>query len=243
MRTPDIILGVGDELPLVQRDVTLNGAVVNLVGYTATFTVAELTGAVVFTHAATIPDAVNGVVRYQLTGTDSAALTAGTIYSAWFTASAVTGETMTVPNDGFLSLEVFAKPVGGHWTYTGDPGARPIDAVRFLIHDTDPDNGRLSDREIEWMLTQRGGNPYYAAADACRNIAATYSATSGVSKKVGDLSLSYSSDGPASFYTKLAAQLENQGGMLTMGAPVAGGIGANYPNIFSIGMFDAPGGS
>ena len=60
------------------------------------------------------------------------------------------------------------------WNYTGNPASSNMDAVRFLIHDTDPGDQKLQDEEINWLLTEEGQNVYRAAAMACMRLAAIY---------------------------------------------------------------------
>lgn len=60
--------------------------------------------------------------------------------------------------------------VGDTWNYSGDPSASPLDEVRFLAQDTDPDFPILLDTEINYLITKwtdlRGSNTYVAAAAA-----------------------------------------------------------------------------
>lgn len=60
------------------------------------------------------------------------------------------------------------------WTYSAAPGSSPIDAVRFLVGDTDPDDKQMDDCEIEFLLDQNGG-PLNAAICAALGLAAIYS--------------------------------------------------------------------
>lgn len=45
-------------------------------------------------------------------------------------------------------------PVPGDWTYTGDPKSSDVDAVRFLIPDTDESFRLLSDLEIQYLIDE-----------------------------------------------------------------------------------------
>ena len=58
---------------------------------------------------------------------------------------------------------------GVNWTYSGDPGASPKDAVRFLIGDTDTTDQLLGDEEIDYLVTT-AGTTNEAAAQACEAI-------------------------------------------------------------------------
>lgn len=104
------------------------------------------------------------------------------------------------------------------WTYTGDPGDSPKDAVRFLLGDTDPDDKQLSDPEINFMLSRWGGNIYKAAAEAARTIGGRYARQT--DKQVGDLRLNFSQRSEK--YFAIAAELERTAYKRV--APFAGGI-------------------
>ncbi len=81
------------------------------------------------------------------------------------------------------------------WSYSGNPASSPLDEVRFLIGDTNPDSQQLSDEEINYNITiVSGPSPpatgnFLAAAYSAGMIAATYARS--VDKSVGDLSISY----------------------------------------------------
>lgn len=109
-------------------------------------------------------------------------------------------------------------------TYSGDPAYSDRDAVRFLLNDTSTSTGRLSDTEIEWLLSQ-WSNPYLAAAQGARKIAATYTTTT-QSKTVGSLSKSAGGSAVATAYLDLAKALESQAKSATFSpvAPYSGGI-------------------
>lgn len=58
------------------------------------------------------------------------------------------------------------------WTYTG-PANSDSDAVRFLIGDTLSTDPLLSNEEVAWLLSERGG-VYPAAIQACETLAAKF---------------------------------------------------------------------
>jgi hypothetical protein len=66
------------------------------------------------------------------------------------------------------------------WSYdernlnTTDPLGR-LNAVRFLIGDTDESDQQVQDEEIAFAMVQANNNTYYAGAFLCRTIAAKYS--------------------------------------------------------------------
>lgn len=244
MRTPDITLKAGDRLPVISRTIKVDGTAVDLTGYTVAFRVQALTGgSLLVDQTATIDaDPTTGVVTYALTAADAVALgTAGT-YAAWFEAT-ISSTTLTAPNDGFLVLEVLDSGADAGWSYTGDPANRTIDEVRFLINDTNPDDPKIRDAEIEYLLSARGSNTLYAAADAADQLSAQYAATAGLTKKVGDLELSRQAGAQSTEYAKLAMRLRNRAAVLSGGVLSAGGSSGTDP-IFSVGMMDSdPAGS
>lgn len=139
--------------------------------------------------------------------------------------------------------------VGGTWTYSGDPGASDLDAVRFLVQDTDAANQLLGDEELLWLLAENP-NVYKAAAEACRRLA-TQRPYDSVSTTVGGLSESES--GTGRWYVELADRLERQATQHgAVAVPLAGGIDATRkavvaadqaltPPRFTSGQFDRPG--
>lgn len=83
-----------------------------------------------------------------------------------------------------------------NWSYSGDPTASPLDEVRFLCGDTNPDAKLVSDDEINYALKLAyGATPpaqgnFLAAVFVTESIAATF--TGLVDESVGDLHVSYS---------------------------------------------------
>lgn len=57
------------------------------------------------------------------------------------------------------------------WTYSGDPSKSPLDAVRFLIGDTDENDPLLNDAEIQYTLYH---GVVSAAIQCCDIIAAKF---------------------------------------------------------------------
>ena len=103
------------------------------------------------------------------------------------------------------------------WNYSGDPSSSDLDAVRFLVGDTNSADQQLSDEEINYLLAQYG-SPGAASAAAVRTLIAKYARL--VDKTVGDLSISYSQRLTA--YQALLAQLEEQQAVRTAGLVVGG---------------------
>lgn len=96
------------------------------------------------------------------------------------------------------------------WTYSADPSASSVDAVRFLTGQTSSaDAVLLSNEEIAWLVTQQP-NVYYAAAQGCNGLASRYSGMV-KSKTVGDLTLVFGER--AKEFTAREATLRMQGAM------------------------------
>ena len=73
------------------------------------------------------------------------------------------------------------------WTYSGDPTDSDLDAVRFLVTDTDITDQLAQNEEIDYTLATFGG-PIHAAAVVCEQIAGQF-ARSASRKKVGNLTI------------------------------------------------------
>lgn len=105
---------------------------------------------------------------------------------------------------------------GGTWTYSGNPAASSLDAVRAVIGDTDTSDQLLSDEEILWALSSQG-NVFSAGSLCCHMIIGSGRLND---KRVGDLIIWKSQR--ASQLKQLAAELTRQ---VAIGAiPYAGGI-------------------
>jgi hypothetical protein len=83
-----------------------------------------------------------------------------------------------------------------------------LNSVRLLIGDTDTSDQLVQNEEINFGLSQANDNIYYAAAWACRSIAAKFSRLVDTQLD-GALSAKYSSK--AKQYQQLASQVEAQG--------------------------------
>lgn len=94
------------------------------------------------------------------------------------------------------------------WSYSYAPAlaSGDRDKVRFLIGDVDPKGQHLSDAEIDFTLSQQGGNIMLAAAMAADAIAARLACC--VDEKVGALSRSKSQC--FEHYRELAITLRKQ---------------------------------
>lgn len=107
-------------------------------------------------------------------------------------------------------------------TYTNSPATSTIDQVRFLTKDTVTASAVNSDEELQWLIDSHP-NIWLAAAAAADAIAGKYS-DAVISKKVGDLQLTYGSAavGRAGEYRTLARSLRLQAAMRA--TPFSGGI-------------------
>jgi len=184
----DIVIRQGDELPIVQRTASQGSTVIDLTGATAQFVIQTLatTPVELLRQNATIVNpATSGVLQYAWTTTDTATIPAG-VYASYFDLTYTGSKNLRVPNDGFMSL-LITSPALGYATYSGDPSARKIDAVRFMVGDTDMSAPFCSDSEINYLLTETAQEPYAAAANLAEQIAARYSGKE--DKVVGPLRL------------------------------------------------------
>jgi hypothetical protein len=220
MLTADIVMRQGDRLPVIQRTFELDGTPVNLTGYSVTFKAQPAAGgALSINTSATIVSAVAGTVSYTFSSGD-ASLTAG-YYLCRFVGTSGSG-TISAPNDGWLTMLVVGDSAEEivEWSYSGDPSARPVDTVRFLIGDTDSTDKQLSDAELAWYLVQTDGNVYQAGARACEQVAAKFSRLAGISRSVGDLSISRSGNEQAKAYAELAKSILRQGQQAAPPSPI-----------------------
>ena len=122
-------------------------------------------------------------------------------------------------------------------TYSGDPSASDVDAVRFLIGDTDLADFILSDSEIEFLITTESGI-YPAASQAALTMAAAFGRKA--DKSVGDLSIRYSDrrEHYLALSKQLASQSVSKGAALT---GITGGRGQERDPMFWLGMNRQPG--
>lgn len=108
------------------------------------------------------------------------------------------------------------------WTYSYDPRGSSLDAVRFLIGDTDQTKAwTLYDGEIMYCVDQYPANIWLAAAVATESVVAKLKGTVS-DKKVGDLSITYNANMLAAFVT-LATTLRNRANMHAV-LPWIGGV-------------------
>ena len=75
------------------------------------------------------------------------------------------------------------------WSYSGDPSSSTLNAVRFLVGDTDTTDQLISNEEITYFVTEFA-NARRAASEAARAIAAKYARL--MSRSIGGLSADFS---------------------------------------------------
>lgn len=120
------------------------------------------------------------------------------------------------------------------WTYSGNPASSALDAIRFLIGDTDTNDQLLSNEEIAWLNTEASGTStgtnalYDAAYRSCLAIAASLARLA--DKSIGDLSvqLSQKAAGYRATATEMKALSYRKGLVPT---PYAGGISISDKDI------------
>ena len=82
------------------------------------------------------------------------------------------------------------------WTYSGNPADSALDAIRFLIGDTDTTDQLVTNEEIAWMNLDVTGSAsstdalYQVSARLCRAIASRFARDA--DKSIGDLKVSLS---------------------------------------------------
>lgn len=130
------------------------------------------------------------------------------------------------------------------WTYAGDPGASPRDAVRYRIGDVNAADPLATDEEIAYELEESGGDVRSAAAEVALAIGARFARLMDITD--GDVQLKYSQRHTQymSLAAKLGASAPAAGsGPASSAAPLpfAGGISSSDPlptPAFSLGMHD-----
>ena len=91
------------------------------------------------------------------------------------------------------------------FTYSGDPSTSTRNYVRFLLNDTDSTDVLFSDEELNYVITEWGGDAYNAARECAEILIARFSRLAdSSSKSVGDISVSESYTAKAQQYKELA---------------------------------------
>lgn len=98
------------------------------------------------------------------------------------------------------------------WTYSGDPSLTPIDAVHYLIGDTNAASPLATDEECRYALRQEGQNAFLAAASLADTKARSF-IHAPVSVKDGTTAINYGDQVKA--WSMLAAELRTQASIRT----------------------------
>lgn len=159
-----------------------------------------------------VTDGKDGKFQVIITPSDTTPLSGYYIHRAVVTMGGSGGPAVTTVALG--RCQVGRQPI---WTYSGDPQNSPRDAVRMWIDDTAENQPLLMDPEIDAVLVMFP-NPVRAAAQCARIVAARFAKR--VSKRVGDLSISFSD--LSKQYFELAAELQMTAD--TSLRPYSGGI-------------------
>lgn len=94
------------------------------------------------------------------------------------------------------------------FTYSGDPSTSTRNYVRFLIHDTDSTDALFSDEELNYVISEWGGDAYNSARECAEILIARFSRLAdSSSKSVGDISVSESYSSKVTHYKELAESL------------------------------------
>ena len=108
------------------------------------------------------------------------------------------------------------------FTYSGDPSTSTRNKVRFLINDTDSTDALFSDEELDYLITEWGGNVYEISRAACETLVSRFVRLSdSTSKSVGDISVSESYTAKAQQYKELANSFLARGMRKTPPRPFA----------------------
>lgn len=91
------------------------------------------------------------------------------------------------------------------WSYNGDPSDSDINAVRFLVGDTDENRKLLDDREVQYAINQQG-NHLLAAAALAEHLFGRFVSKGDIN--VGPVSKSFSK--VAELFKKKADQLRDE---------------------------------
>jgi hypothetical protein len=109
-------------------------------------------------------------------------------------------------------------------TYSGNPASSPRDEIRFLVGDTDLNDPRLTDAEIDYNIALVSGSTpppnknFLAASYSAEAIAGKFARM--VDKAVGDLHISYSQ--LAKQYSALSLRLRSRAALAAVPFYVGG---------------------
>ena len=133
---------------------------------------------------------------------------------------------------------------GFRFTYGNDPSASPVDAVRFLVGDTNPMRPLLDDREVAWAIAKEP-NENLAAALLADSLFGKFASQADIT--VGPVSKSYSK--VAELFKSKADQLRGEACKFAVASfpatrvstklPLAQNIDLTSPS-FAVGQSDNP---
>lgn len=103
------------------------------------------------------------------------------------------------------------------WTYSGNPSTSDVDAIRFVIGDTDTNDQLISNEEIQYMIDTYGASRH-AASESCRAIAAKFARL--MDRSIGGLSADFSAKYRQ--YLELADKLEASEELVPVGPFISG---------------------
>jgi hypothetical protein len=112
------------------------------------------------------------------------------------------------------------------FSYSGNPSASDLDALRFAIMDVDSADPQLSDAELNYLLTQKG-SVQAAAIAACQRLITKYSRF--VDSRFGPSSEANSQR--VTMYKTTLAELRREAG--TSCVPFAGGISKSSKDAYN----------
>lgn len=117
------------------------------------------------------------------------------------------------------------------WTYSGDPGTSDIDALRFLLADTDQASPIFQDEELQYLIDTYGDNQYKLEYYAFTTAATQFARV--IKRSLGPQSEDPS--GRLSYYKSKADDAKKK--MVSKGLYVPK---YQYPKVFRKGMMDNP---
>lgn len=134
------------------------------------------------------------------------------------------------------------------WTYSGDPQASDLDAVRFLLQDVEEDGALFPDEEIRYAISIVApiyGDNLMVAAYLSDVLAASWTgegniSADGVSVSVGEMQAKYRDQ--AARFRAMHNELQGMGGgpILTSEQPLAWPEFGEHPKSFGRGSMDNP---
>jgi hypothetical protein len=237
---PDILMRAGNTLPTLRRVLELDGSPVDLTNATSVTFKASGAAGIVISGSCAMSDRPNGQVDYSWSPADSAV--ASGFYQAWYEVAFPGSNTLTVPNGGYLVLQITAVSQGA-WSYSGNPSSSTRDAVRYHLGDTDSTDPLMSDGELDYIITDWSlitTSPRLLAADAAENLANRYAREVTVSADAVTAQLQEL----AANYRALAVSLRAQDANRNLGGPDIDVDADSVPDPtvrplnFAIGMHD-----